>query len=583
VVPTQPGAPATTSATPASGLASATPDPTAHPEHEDPTPSKTPDDSPAPLPSTIKQPDSSSGRTSASPAAGTLSSSPDAPAPIASHISNQPISADPAGVIISLVAGTSKNGPTFQAPASDPASVIVSLIAGSPDNGASNQAPPADPSASIPGTNTAQDSSSSDAEQVADPGPVTFSIGSQAVTATPGHPLVVAGSTVSINAAVTVDGHTYSSGSAGLIVDGTSVVPLPGSGSRASAAVFTIGSQVFTASAADPGQPSALVIDGTTLTPDGTVATINGVAFSSGSAGLMIGGTQTVLLSNPGSESAEASSQAVFTLGDSHITAFSPSGTGNAIVIDGTTLSSGGSVATISGTVVSAGSAGLVVGGTQTIPLSNFGSASDDTASQAVFTLGSSPITAFLPSGKGNAIVLDGTTLSPGGSAATISGTIISAGNAGLVVGGTQTIPWSNAGPTSTASASQAVITLGSSTVTAILASGTGHAIIVDGTTLSPGGSAITVDGTQVNAGTAGLMIGGTRTVSFAATASPSQSSSGRHTSSSDGSSAAADPSSMTSTTQSGSQRAFEAHPGWLGVALACCIALVTWCCNLMI
>jgi hypothetical protein len=34
VVPTQPGAQATTSATPASGLASATPDPTAHPEHE---------------------------------------------------------------------------------------------------------------------------------------------------------------------------------------------------------------------------------------------------------------------------------------------------------------------------------------------------------------------------------------------------------------------------------------------------------------------------------------------------------------------------------------------------------------------
>jgi hypothetical protein len=625
VVPTQPGAPATTSAIPASGPPTATPDPTAQPEQEDPSPTQNPADPPAPPPSTIKTPEQEdpgptktpadaapapppttirSPDSPSEPATGATNPSPNAPAPVPSHTSNQPISADPAGVIISLIAGTSDHGPSYQAPASDPASAVVSLIAGSLNNGASKQSPAGNPATLIPGTNTAQypqaqdpqaqdpqaqdpqaqdpqvqdpqaqDSPSSLAGHVADPGPIIFSVGPQTMTVTPGQPLVVAGSTLSPNAAITVDGHTYSSGSAGLVVDGTSVVPLPGSETQASATVVTIGSQVFTASAADPDHPSALMIDGTTLTPGGPIATIGGVAVSAGSAGLVVGGTQTVPLPNPESASAGASSQAVFTLGGSPITVFLPSGTSNAIVVDGTTLSPGGPAATMSGTIVSAGSAGLVVGGTQTIPLSDFGSASADTASQAILTLDGSPITAFLPSGTGNAILIDGTTLSLGGPAATISGTVVSAGSAGLVIGGTQTVPWSETGSTSTAAASQAVITLGSSTITAILASGTGKAIIVDGTTLLPGGPAITVDGTEISAGTAGLVIGGTRTVSLTATAGTSQSPSGRPTSSPADPSAAADPS--TSTTQSGSRRAFNALSGWLYVVVASCIVLAS-------
>lgn len=39
------------------------------------------------------------------------------------------------------------------------------------------------------------------------------------------------------------------------------------------------------------------------------------------------------------------------------------------------------------------------------------------------------------------------------------------------------------------------------------------NAIIVDGTTLSPGGTAIIVDSTQLSAGTAGLVVRGTSTV----------------------------------------------------------------------
>jgi photosystem II stability/assembly factor-like uncharacterized protein len=702
VVPTQPGPPATTSATPANGPPTATPDPTAQPEQgdpsatqkpadppvpppstvkspeqedpgstripadppapppstikspeqEDPGPTQHPADPPAPPPSTIKPPDPPSGRTSASPAAGASEAPQDGPAPIPTHTSNQQIPADPAGVIISLIAGTSKDKPSKQASAPDPASAIVSLIAGNLNNGASKYVSAADSATLILGTNTAQDppaqgSLSSGTGQVLDPGPIIFTVGSKAVTATPGHPLVVAGSTLSANAAVTVDGHTYSSGSAGLIVDGTSVVPPPGGGRQASAAVITIGSQVFAASAAGPDHPSAIVIDGTTLLPGGPIATIGGVEVSAVSAGLMVGGTQTIPLSDPALVSAGASSQAIFTLGGSLITAFLPSGTGNAIVVDGTTLSPGGLAATISGTVVSAGSAGLVIGSTQTIPLSNLRSASDDAASQAVFTLGHSPITAFLPSGTGKAIVIDGTTVSLGGPAATIDGTVVSAGGAGLVIGGTQTIPWSNAGSmflatdsqavitlggrtftaflasgtghaivvdgttlslggpaatidgtvvsagtagvviggtqtipwsnarsTSTDTASEAVLTLGRSTITAMLASGTGKAIIVDGTTLSPGGPAITVDGTEISVGTAGLVIGGAKTVPFTATDGPSQISSGRQTSSLADPSAAADPSSATFTTQSASRRTLDPLSVWIYAVLASCIVL---------
>lgn len=417
--------------------------------------------------------------------------------------------------------------------------------------------------------------SNGDAGHVVGGSPVTFSFGSQAITAVPGQPLVIAGSTLGSDVAVTVDGHTYSSAGAGLVVDGASTIALPSSGGVVSAAVVTIGSQIFTASAADPKSPSALVIAGTTLIPGGQAATIEGAIISAGSAGLVVDGSQTIPLTDVvPPPTAAAASQTVLTLGSSTITAILPSGTGNAIVVDGTTLTPGGSAATIGGAVVSVGNAGLVVDGSRTIPLTAIASMPTD-PSQAIITLGSSTITAVSLSGTGNKIVVDGTTLSPGGSAITIDGTELSVGTAGIVVGGTRTAAFTAVTPKPTGEvASQVVLTLGGSTITAMSPSGAGDKIIIDGTTLSPGGSAITIDGTELSAGTAGLVVGGTKTASLTATASLTQAS-GRSSSSPADTPTAADPGSTASNTQSGGRRAFAAQQAWLYVLLAFWIVLM--------
>jgi hypothetical protein len=79
-----------------------------------------------------------------------------------------------------------------------------------------------------------------------------------------------------------------------------------------------------------------------------------------------------------------------------------------------------------------------------------------------------------LATGTGSAVVVDGTILSPGGSAITVDGTQLSVGTAGLVVDGSRTIPFSELESVPTAIAtSQAVLTLGSSTITALAGSRT--------------------------------------------------------------------------------------------------------------
>lgn len=625
VVPTMPGASPTTSATPASGLAGATPDPTALPGQDDPMPSQRPVDPPAPASPSTKAtgPTPNDPPAPASPSAKATTSPQNDPPPVASQqnpadpaskpgspppTANQETSADPApkpndpqsavsrqnsadsaGALISLIAGMSKGGVSNQVPAAGPATTVLGGTAAKPppaQNAANSPtdalgaltASPADSvrsdgspvaSNSEGGSNNDDPSrpaaSNGDAGQVVGGSPVVFPVGSQTVTVVPGQPLVIAGSTLGSNAAVTADGHTYSSAGAGLVVDGAATIALPSSGGVVSAAVITIGSQTFTASAADPNNPSAIVIAGTTLVPGGQAATIEGAVISAGSAGLVIDGSQTIPLTGvipPPTAAAAAASQAILTLGSSTITAILPPGTGNAMVIDGTTLMAGESAATIAGAVVSVGDGGLVIDGSQTFPLTAIASM-PTAASQAVLTLGSSTITAVSLSGTGDKVVVDGTTLSLGGPAIAIDGTELSLGTAGLVVGGTRTAVLTGTVPKPTDGlASQTVLTLGGSTITAISPLGAGDKIVIDGTTLSPGGSAIILDGTELSAGTAGLVIGGTKTASLTATASPTQTN-GRSTSSSADTPTPADPDSTASTTQSGGQRDFSAHQVW--------------------
>lgn len=606
VVPTMAGSSPTTSATPADPPADATPEPTALPQQDDPAPSQAPDDPPEPTSPSAEAPRTTQNNpppvagqpsdkptspsaetpkptrndsppvvgqspddspTLTSPSADPSKTTLDAPPPEIS----QRTSADPAGAIISLIVGltsqtpaTADPGGTFaQPPAAQNSAKPPAEASGSLADSQNDPVSPDPPQAAAP--NGAH-------EQVANNNPPVISVGSQFITATPGKPIVVAGTTLATNTPVVIDGHTLSSGSAGLVVDGTSVLVLPSGGSQVPAEVFIAGSQTLTVSAADTALPSAIVVAGTTLSRGGPAATIGGAVVSAGSAGLVIDGKQTVQLPVTGLVPTAAASQVILTVGDSTITAILATGSSNAIIVDGTTLSVGGSAITVDGSQISAGTTGLVVDGSQTIPASEFESVPTAVASsQAVLTVGGSTITATAASGTGAAIVIDGITLSPGGPAITVHGTELSAGTPGIVIDGTRTIALESV-PTPT-DAMQSVLTLGGSTITAIFPSGSGNAIIVDGTTLSPGGSAITVDGTQLSAGTAGLVVGGTSTVARKTTAGGPQATEGAGTGAPDAPTVT-DQSTASTLAQSGGRHAFCSELEWLIVLLGLYVAL---------
>lgn len=97
-------------------------------------------------------------------------------------------------------------------------------------------------------------------------------------------------------------------------------------------------------------------------------------------------------------------------------------------------------------------------------------------------------------------MVVDGTTLSPGGSAAVINGQTISDDVSGGLVGvgasGTSTL----SPATSAGDGDAQTLAFGSLTVTASAVPGRSGAFVVDGTTLSPGGSGVAVgDGMTVS------------------------------------------------------------------------------------
>ncbi|KAK5705623.1 hypothetical protein LTR17_021527 [Elasticomyces elasticus] len=310
-----------------------------------------------------------------------------------------------------------------------------------------------------------------------------------------GTPVTLGGSEATIN------GVSVSLAPSGLVVDGSL---------RVSATPVVLGTVVATNGQTLTleslrGSTDTLVVDGSlTSTLNNGLATVAGVTLSAGSSGgssyVVVDGSQTVPLSTP-SLSSGGALEAVITLNGQTYTASSASGN---VVIDGTTLHLGGPAATINGVVLSDAPDGIVVGGTQTV---SFPAVSTSLGSEATVTLNNGDVlTAIEPPGE-SYIILDGTTLLPGGTA-TIDGTAVTNGPNGLVIAG-NTVPLT---PVPTESASQAIITINGQQYTAIEPAGA-SSVIVDGTTLSVGGAALTIDGTVVSEGSSGLVVGGTQTI----------------------------------------------------------------------
>ncbi|MCJ1388752.1 Muc22p [Xylographa bjoerkii] len=181
----------------------------------------------------------------------------------------------------------------------------------------------------------------------------------------------------------TISGLPLALGSAGLIIGGSTTIPLASLAPQAA----------ITSAASSPG---ALQVDGTTLIPGGPAVTVSGTRLSLGLSSNLVVGTSTIYLSTPTSYIVVASETIDLASSD--------------VVVDGKTLTPGSPAVTVNGVLVSLGSSVLVVGST-TKTYVTAGSATTSTAGG----IGAAIISAFGGVGVG--------TLSPSAPTSTGNGT----------------------------------------------------------------------------------------------------------------------------------------------------------------
>lgn len=325
------------------------------------------------------------------------------------------------------------------------------------------------------------------------PTPNTFSVDGLAFTVAP------SGSAVAIN------GATLAPGGPGTTVAGTSVILQPDGklvGSKTidvptqapSSNIFTVGSLTFTAAPSS----SAVAIFGTTLIPGGPGATIAGTSIALQSNGKLIIGSKTIDVPT------QAPSSNTFTVGNLIFTA-SPSS--SAVAVSGTTLIPGGPGATIAGTSIALQSNGKLIIGSKTI----------DVPTQApnsnIFTVGSLIFTA---SPSSSVVAISGTTLTPGGPGATISGTSITLQPNGNLIVGDETLHLpASTPPPSIFTSNGLTFTSESSHIvvdgTTLLPGGPGATVAGTPVSVAPGGSLVVGSSTisaQAFEGGAGRMDG---------------------------------------------------------------------------
>ncbi|TKA74154.1 hypothetical protein B0A49_05003 [Cryomyces minteri] len=386
--------------------------------------------------------------------------------------------------------------------------------------------------------------------------------------------VVVAGSTLQAGDATVINNVPVSVASDGVVVGGSTITlnptPTPTSmqyslvataGGKSLTAALDSGVTVVNAQTLSPGYTTvinntplsvgsdAIVVAGSTMSfPAGVVtsatpfAKIGGQTIFAGPTGAVIIGEHAltlvettaannmhvtaVALPSPASlnalsvlsaaEGAITQSAAIVTV-DGQIYTARPGGTLE--ISSSVKLSVGGPDVTVAGRVVSLGSSGIVVD-SSTVAFS----APQATAARLL----TGPVAAYSTNSNG-AVVVDGSTLLPGGAAATLSGQTISAASSGVVIvkdGQTYTQAFgtvASSGPPEAAAVTEAVLTLGASTYTAserIGPSG-GRVIVIGSSTLSINGAPITMDGQTISAASAGLVVGGgsrTTVVPFHAT-----------------------------------------------------------------
>ncbi|KAI9677143.1 MAG: hypothetical protein M1822_008252 [Bathelium mastoideum] len=268
--------------------------------------------------------------------------------------------------------------------------------------------------------------------------------------------MVVGGTqTLHVGQSAELDGTSISVGREGVVIDGSSTIPVPtpvGDGSLTTP-IATLGSVRVQP---DPFHPNAIVIGGTQTLSSGQATVVDGTSVSVGPQGVVIRGSTTLPLPHVGT-SAGPLGYAAIKIGSKILTAYQQSGQ-HAIVFGSSTLSVDGPALTTAGEVISVASSDIVVvssGSTSTYMFSTAAKSGVLTNSavevEAAFTLGGEKLTAYEVAGQSGKAVLfraDGkpVTLVAGGSAATIDGQRVSLDSDGVVVGtNSREVSWSTA------------------------------------------------------------------------------------------------------------------------------------------
>ena len=340
-------------------------------------------------------------------------------------------------------------------------------------------------------------------------------IGTQIISVNPAIPsaVIVGDQTLNPGSQVTVGKTPISVGTAGLVVGGTSTIPIPIPNAAAYSVLtplVTIGNQVVSV---DVANPSALVISGKTLRP-GSQLTVGNTPISLNTAGLVIGGTSTIAIPTPNA-AAYSVPTALATVGNQIVSVdpANPSG----VIIAGQSLRPGGSAITIDNTPVSLGLAGLIISTSTTIPL-------PPQSPAAIFAINGQTLTLH----PQQPLTLASKTLSPGSPALTLSNNrIISLASLGVVIGGSTisfsfTPTSSSHNPTGQTEVYIPITLLNGRVETAFQIAGHPGAVLLGTQTLSVGGPAATV-GELVSVAAGGVVLGGSVTKSWitATTAGP--------------------------------------------------------------
>ncbi|KAK5693008.1 hypothetical protein LTR97_010484 [Elasticomyces elasticus] len=334
---------------------------------------------------------------------------------------------------------------------------------------------------------------------------VVIANGGSTVTLAPGKSTTIGNQIVSAPA----------SGGGAVIGTGTDAATVQPSGQNVGSGIIaTVGGQTI---AADPSNPSNLLVNGQTLTA-GQTTIISGTPVYLASGSLLVGGSNTqpastiaipTLVSSAGN--VLGNTETTLVVGGHTLTASADSNNPTVVIVDGTSVTLGGSEATVNGVAVSLAPSGLVVDGSLQV------SATPVVLGTVVATNGQT-LTLESLQGSTETLVFDGSltsTLNNG--LATVAGLTLSAGSSDgssyVVVDGSQTVPLSTPS-LSSGGVPQAVITLKGQIFTASSASGS---VVIDGTTLRLGGPAATINGVVLSDAPDGIVVGGTRTVSFPA------------------------------------------------------------------